>query len=117
MPLTRRFWVIVHLWAGLALTFFLVIAGLTGAIIPFEESLGYASSPALSRAVPPYPGAHVLDAVSIAERIEAQTGGRVDYLALDVPDTHVMRLFVEAAPGHPPLGWAMTRSGPIPSPA
>ena len=112
-PLTRRFWVIVHRWAGLALAFFLVIAGLTGAILPFEESLGYATSPALSRAAPPHPGARMLDAVTIAERVEAQTGGRVDYLTLDVPDTQVMRLFVEAAPGHPPLGYDTVWADPF----
>jgi uncharacterized iron-regulated membrane protein len=105
LPWARPFWVIVHRWAGLTLALFLTIAGLTGAIIAFEEPLSYAIRPDLSGAVPPYSGVRPLDAVTIAERVERQTGGTISYLPLEVPRDHVLRLFVEAAPGKPPLGY------------
>jgi uncharacterized iron-regulated membrane protein len=117
MPLTRRFWVIVHRWAGLTLAFFLTIAGITGALLPFEESLNYATRPSASRAAPPRYGAQPLDAVSIAEQVERQTGGRIAYLPLEVPRDHAMRMFIAAAPGHTALPynvvWADPYSGRI----
>jgi uncharacterized iron-regulated membrane protein len=117
MPLTRRFWVIVHRWAGLTLALFLIIAGLTGSILPFEESLGYASRPSLSLAAPPRPGDEPLDAVTIVERVERQTGGRVSYAPLEVPRDHVLRMFISAAPGRTALPydvvWADPYSGKV----
>jgi uncharacterized iron-regulated membrane protein len=104
-PLSRAFWVVVHRWAGLTLAAFLVVAGLTGAIIPFEESLSLASRGDLSGAAPPVPGALPLDAVTLADRVEGQTGGQITYLPLEVPRGHVLRMFISAAPGGPPLGY------------
>lgn len=112
LPLTRPFWVIAHRWAGLTLAVFLTIAGLTGALLPFEESLHYATRPLLSRATPPYPGARPLDGIAIAGRVERETGGRIAYLPLDVPRDHVMRIFVAAAPGRPPLPYDVVWADP-----
>jgi uncharacterized iron-regulated membrane protein len=104
--------VIAHRWAGLTLAVFLTIAGLTGAIIPFEESLGYASRPALSRAAPPAPDTPPLDAITIAHRVERETGGRVAYLPLEVPRDHVLRMFIAAPPGEPALPFDMVWADP-----
>jgi len=112
MPLTRRFWVIAHRWAGLTLALFLTIAGLTGALLPFEESLNYATRPLLSRAAPPHPGDRPLDGIAIAERVERATGGRIAYLPLDVPRDHVMRMFIAAAPGKPALPYDVVWADP-----
>jgi len=111
-PLTRAFWVIAHRWAGLTLALFLTIAGLTGALLPFEESLHYATRPSLARAVPPHPGARPLDGIAIAERVERATGGRIAYLPLDVPRDHVMRIFIAAAPGRPALPYDVVWADP-----
>ncbi|MBA2933160.1 PepSY domain-containing protein [Sphingomonas sp. CGMCC 1.13654] len=112
MSLTRRFWVVAHRWAGLTLAIFLTIAGITGALLPFEESLNYATRPSLSRAVPPHPGAQPLDAVTIAERVERATGGRIAYLPLEVPRNHAMRMFIAAAPHGPALPYDVVWADP-----
>jgi uncharacterized iron-regulated membrane protein len=112
MPLTRTFWVIAHRWAGLTLAFFLTIAGLTGALLPFEESLNYATRPSLSRAATPHPGAQPLDGIAIAEEVERETGGRIAYLPLDVPRDHAMRMFIAAAPGRPVLPYDVVWADP-----
>ncbi|WP_419826038.1 PepSY-associated TM helix domain-containing protein [Sphingomonas sp.] len=104
-PFTRAFWVIVHRWAGLTIALFLIVAGFTGAIMPFEETLGYATRPDAAQVAPHAPAARPLDAVAIAERVERQTGGRVSYLPLDVPRDHAMRVFVSPRAGAPPLGY------------
>ena len=111
MPLERTFWVVVHRWAGLTIALFLMIAGVTGAVIAFEEPLSYAIRPHLSAVPAPYPGAQPLDAVTIAERVERRTGGTIAYLPLEVPSDHVLRLFIAASPGKPALGYdAVDRS-------
>ena len=38
-PMTRRFWVLVHRYAGLFLAFFLIVAGLTGSILAFDGEI------------------------------------------------------------------------------
>lgn len=111
-PLTRKFWVIAHRWAGLTLAFFLTIAGVTGILLPFEESLNYATRPSLSPAAPPHPGNRPLDAVTIAERVERQTGGRIAYLPLEVPGDHAMRMFIAPAPGKAPLPYDVVWADP-----
>lgn len=116
-PLTRRFWVIVHRWAGLTIALFLTIAGVTGAMMPFEEALSYASKPGAAFVAPATPGAAPLDPVSIAERVEKATGAVVMYLPLEVPRDHVLRLFV-APSAHGPappfdMVWANPYDGTI----
>jgi uncharacterized iron-regulated membrane protein len=112
MPLTRKFWVIAHRWAGLTLAFFLTIAGLTGVLLPFEESLNYATRPSLSRAAPPHPGDRPLDGIAIADQVERETGGQIAYLPLDVPRDHVMRMFIGASPEKPPLPYDVVWADP-----
>jgi uncharacterized iron-regulated membrane protein len=36
---TRRFWVLVHRYAGLFMAFFLSVAGLTGSILAFDGEI------------------------------------------------------------------------------
>ncbi len=108
---SRLLWVLAHRWAGLTIAVFLVIAGLTGAVLPFEEPLTFATRP--DRAyVTPVPGARPLDGITIADRVEAQTGVSVAYIPLEVPRDRVVRLFVTAAPGGAPLPYDMVWADP-----
>ncbi|TKB72386.1 MAG: hypothetical protein E8D46_14345 [Nitrospira sp.] len=37
--MTRRFWVLIHRYAGLFMAFFLIVAGFTGSILAFDGEL------------------------------------------------------------------------------
>jgi uncharacterized iron-regulated membrane protein len=66
----RAAWVIVHRWAGLTLTLFLVVCGLTGSMLAFYEELLHATAP-WTRVQPPAPDARLLDPhtlIAAAER-------------------------------------------------
>lgn len=43
----RAFWVLVHRYAGLSMAFFLIIAGLTGALLAFYHELDVVLNPNL----------------------------------------------------------------------
>lgn len=101
--LSRQFWVVAHRWAGLTMALFLIVAGATGAILPFQDTLTWASRPSLSAVTPPAPGAAPFRGGVLAERIERQTGARVTYAPLHMPPDHVVRVGVAARAGQPPL--------------
>lgn len=109
---TRGWWVIAHRWAGLSIALFLIIAAITGAVLPFEEPLTFATRPDAAYAAPPHPGAMPLDGVTIAERVERATGAKVFYTVLDVPRDHVARMFVSAPPGQPALAYDVVWADP-----
>ena len=116
MP-SRRFWVVVHRWAGLTMALFLIVAGTTGILLPWQESLTLASRPNLSAVAPPVVGAKPLDGVTLAERVGRQTGALVSFVPLDIPRDHVVRVAVQARAGRPALGydtiWADPYSGAV----
>lgn len=103
MAITRQLWVIAHRWAGLTIALFLIVAGATGALLPFHDELMLASRPGLSAASPPAPGARVLDGTVISERVARQTGGQVTFAPLKIAPDHVATLFVVARAGKPAL--------------
>ena len=81
----RGFWVFIHRWAGLALAGFLIIVGVTGALLAFNSELERIISPQLYAA--PRPGAEPLDLASLARRAEAQVqGGQAIRVGLSEPD-------------------------------
>ncbi len=94
LRLGRQSWVVAHRWAGLTITLFLVVAGSTGALLPWNAELTLAGRPTLAAVTPPHPGARVLDAVTLAERVERATGARVGDIDFDVPSDHVASLYV-----------------------
>lgn len=71
----RRTWVWLHRWAGLAMTLFLVIAGLTGSLLTFYDELDTLLSPGTHRVVLPHEGAETLDMVTLRERALAKRPG------------------------------------------
>lgn len=109
---SRLLWVLAHRWAGLTIALFLVIAGMTGAVLPFEEPLTFATRPDRAYVAPPAPGAAPLDGVTIAERVERQTGAAVAFIPLEIPRDHVVRLFVTAKTGRAPLPYDMVWADP-----
>jgi uncharacterized iron-regulated membrane protein len=66
--MTRRILTWLHRWAGLAMTVFLVIVGLTGSLLAFYSELDHLIAPQLYAA--PRPGVTPLDPATLAERAE-----------------------------------------------
>lgn len=79
----RPLFVLIHRYVGLALAGFLVVAGLSGALLAFEHELDMALNPRLLRVIPPVPGAAPLDALALREAVLAHYPGarinRVDF--------------------------------------
>jgi uncharacterized iron-regulated membrane protein len=96
LNVTRQFWVIVHRWAGLTLAGFLVIAGLTGALLAFLDELEAFWAPQLHLAAPPAANAQPLDPVELRERVLAQYPGAViNYLPLNIEPGRSVRFSLE----------------------
>src|SRR5688500_256244 len=78
----RSFWVLAHRYAGLATAFFLFIAGLTGALLAFNDEIDVALNPELRR-LEDRPNETLLDALVLRERVAAQLpGAQFDYQPL-----------------------------------
>ncbi|KGD89858.1 iron-regulated membrane protein [Achromobacter sp. RTa] len=102
----RQFWVRLHRWAGLATALFLFIAGLTGAVLVFEEELDAWLNPALMRAAPPAGGGPMMDPYALREAVQRQLPwARVDQLPLRREPGHSVSLRLaprlDAASGRP----------------
>ena len=97
--------VVLHRWAGLTIAGFLLVAGVTGATLPFREELTWLCAPALWRAAPPAAGARPLPGPELAERVAAQTGGQPVQVPLRIDGDHAIAMFVFARPGARPLGY------------
>ncbi len=81
--MTRSWWVRAHRYAGLYLAFFLVVAGITGSILPFADDLDAWLNPAV-RVRPVADGTAALDALDLRERALAiMPQARIDGLVLD----------------------------------
>lgn len=84
----RALLVVLHRWAGLVLAGFLLLAGLTGALLAWNHELEAVVSPDLFIAAPPSPGAPLLDPLELRERVQAA-----------YPHAHAGRVILEAEPG------------------
>lgn len=101
----RRLLLTVHRWAGLTIALALVVTGLTGAVIPYQDGLRSLVASDVWDAAPPSPGAKPLSGLELVRMVEAETGGSVGYFQL-VPDPdHAQSIFVRGDPGGPPLGF------------
>jgi uncharacterized iron-regulated membrane protein len=93
MSLSRQTWVIAHRWAGLSLALFLIIAGLTGALMAFYDEIEVAIAPHLHLAQPPSPQAAMLSPIELREKVQAAYPGAViNYLPLHVEPGHALKL-------------------------
>jgi len=71
----RQTWVWLHRWVGLVMTFFLIVAGLTGSLLVFYDELDTALNPEVRIVQPPYEGAAILDMVTLRGRALAARPG------------------------------------------
>jgi uncharacterized iron-regulated membrane protein len=83
----------------------LVVAGLTGAILPFQRDLNRLAAPEVWAVEPPGPNAKLLSGIELKQRVEAQTGGIVTYVTLAIEEGYATAVFVAARPGAAPLGY------------
>ena len=69
----RPFWGLLHRYAGLAMTVFLIIVGLTGSLLAFYNELEHAINPHLSVASNGRAPLDLADLIDGAERLSPQT--------------------------------------------
>jgi uncharacterized iron-regulated membrane protein len=74
---------VLHRWAGLSMALFLLVAGLTGAVLAWREPLEALVAPGFHHA--PARGTP-LPAVALRARAEALAGAPVDFLPLDIKE-------------------------------
>ncbi|QHJ00448.1 PepSY domain-containing protein [Xylophilus rhododendri] len=79
---TRAGLVLLHRWVGLVLAGFLLLSGLSGSLLAWNDELEMLFSPELFRAEPPTPEARPLDPLLLRERVQARYP---QALALRVP--------------------------------
>lgn len=95
----RRLFVLTHRYAGLAMTLFLIIVGLTGSVLAFYHELDRWLNPELLTA--PVRQGPMLDPFVLRERAEAlEARARVDWLTLHIE------------PGEVYSAWAEPKSNP-----
>ncbi|WP_198321023.1 PepSY-associated TM helix domain-containing protein [Azohydromonas aeria] len=88
--------VLVHRWVGLALAAFLLIAGVTGALLAWYHELDRAISPELLQVHPPAPQAQPLDPLVLRERLQARyTPALVHYVPLKVEQGRALRFHLD----------------------
>lgn len=93
----RSTWVKVHRYAGLATAVFLLIAGLSGALLAFYHELDQALNPAMMRVVPRQQAP--LAAGELIRRVETQLPAmRVKFVALNAEAGEAVRLRVMPSP-------------------
>ncbi len=97
--------VVAHRWAGLTIAMVLVVAGATGAVLPYDADLNHWAAPKLWGAAPPAPGVQPLSGIELMRRVEHQTGAVVSYMPLRLDPHFAEGVFVAAKPGHARLNF------------
>jgi uncharacterized iron-regulated membrane protein len=93
MRLGRQVWVIAHRWAGLSLASFLVVAGLTGALMAFYDEIEALIAPRLHIVQPPSAEARMLDPIELRGKVQAAYPGAViNYLPLRLEPGQPLKL-------------------------
>ena len=92
----RALWVIVHRWAGLTLTLFLIICGLTGSLLAFYEEL-HGATASWTRVQPPTPDAQILDPYYLIAAAE-QAAPEAEFSRLELHTTPGKALVFFPAP-------------------
>jgi uncharacterized iron-regulated membrane protein len=96
----RRVALVAHRYVGLLLSMFLLVAGLTGALLAFYADLDGALNPSLVLAEPEVPGAPFLEPFALQARFSAQlpAGARAINLQFQPQPHRAIRSWVEVAP-------------------
>lgn len=96
-PQWRPVLVLVHRWVGLGMAGFLLVTGLTGTLLAWNDELEAAISPQLFVVEPPAVDAPKLDPLVLRERfLERHPGLAIQHLPLQVRSGRSMQFFVEA---------------------
>ena len=83
--MVRQVFVFIHRWAGLAMTVFLIVVGLTGSMLAFKSDLERLVCPRIYAT--PRPGVPPLDIATLAERAGALVPrGQVVTVSIEEPD-------------------------------
>jgi uncharacterized iron-regulated membrane protein len=91
--------VLVHRYVGLVMAGFLLIAGLTGSLLAWNDELEAAISPQLFRAAPPAPNAQALDPLVLRARVaERYPKAWILYAPLTVEPGHSVSFYLNGAP-------------------
>lgn len=87
----------LHRWVGLALSGFLIIAGLTGSVIAFFHDLDAALNPELFHVEPPEPGARLLDPIELHDRIQRSlpSGQELQGVVLDLNEGESVNYYID----------------------
>jgi uncharacterized iron-regulated membrane protein len=96
---------ILHRWAGLTIALALIVTGLTGAILPFQRELAYWLAPDVWHVEQPSENAPALGGLDLARRVEAETGGFVSYIPLNLDRDRAQAIFVGQRPDGAPLAF------------
>ncbi|NYE25992.1 PepSY-associated TM helix domain-containing protein [Pigmentiphaga litoralis] len=96
-PVDRQMFVVAHRWVGLVLAGFLLLAGVTGALLVWNDALDEAISPALFRVTPPSAEAVPMDPVDLVERVQARyPQAQVRYAPLRVEAGRTLVVYLAA---------------------
>jgi uncharacterized iron-regulated membrane protein len=98
----RRTAVLIHRWAGLAMAGFLLVAGLTGAVLAWYHELDTLVNPRLTQVAAPAPGAVPLDPLALRERVQAA-----------YPDAWVHWVDLRREPGQAVTFWIEGAADPV----
>ena len=83
--MVRQVFVFIHRWAGLAMTVFLILVGLTGSLLAFKTDVERLICPRIYAT--PRPGVPPLDMATLAERAQALVPhGQVVTVSIEEPD-------------------------------
>ncbi len=94
--------VLLHRYVGLVLAAFLVLAGLTGAVLPWYHALDAALNPGWLRVQAPAPDAAQLQPLALRARVQAAVpGARVHHVPLRQPPGEAAVFFVGPPAGAP----------------
>lgn len=92
----RHAFVLLHRYIGLVMAFFLVIAGITGAVLVWYEELDGMVLGELHKVQPPSPSAAMLDAVELHARVQtALPQARADWVPLKPEAGHAAVFWLE----------------------
>ncbi|WP_420226752.1 PepSY-associated TM helix domain-containing protein [Pigmentiphaga litoralis] len=92
--------VVVHRWVGLVLAGFLLLAGLTGALLVWNDTLDAAMSPSLFRVTPPSDDARPMDPIDLVERVQARyPHAHVRYAPLRIEAGRTLVVYLGAGDG------------------
>jgi uncharacterized iron-regulated membrane protein len=85
---------LAHRWAGLTIALALVVAGLTGAILPYQDQIRSLTAPHIWNVEKPGPDARPRSGLQLMRLVEAYSGGKVSYIPLRPSGDHAFAVFV-----------------------